>query len=330
MKRLLTYTTSLVSLLLVASCYDHKELIHDKGSGVPVIYDWTGCPDAAPSIMMLMVYNGSAQPVRFPMRGAGGGNVDLTYSSYKFIGYNDDTETMLSRGSNWNDFEIYSIGTEMSAFAPMFSKKRAAIPRAPYTDNQPIIYEAEQLWTGVSEQTLEYGFIQPITLKMQEATHVYNFVITNVQNLGYVSEMAATISGMSGSWFPARHSPSDTECIVPFNLQSDGGTTITAQVRCFGHCPGHSDTDGTGHYDHQLVIYAEMKDGSRVYYTVDVTESMHDADHQPPDGEAPSDSGGTDVPIVIDGLPLPKPITNGSGFQPSVGDWEEIHIDLHM
>ena len=36
------------------------------------------------------------------------------------------------------------------------------------------------------------------------------------------------------------------------------------------------------------------------------------------------------VHIVLDGLPLPKPITNGGGFQPEVEPWKPVEIDLKM
>ena len=36
------------------------------------------------------------------------------------------------------------------------------------------------------------------------------------------------------------------------------------------------------------------------------------------------------VHIVLDGLPLPKPIVNGGGFQPSVDEWQSVDVDIEM
>ena len=72
---------------------------------------------------------------------------------------------------------------------------------------------------------------------------------------------------------------------------------------------------------------ASETDGTKIYFTSDVTEQMHDADHlNPGDGG----TGETEVPIVIDQLPLPKPIVNGSGMQPSVAEWQEVAISIQM
>lgn len=36
------------------------------------------------------------------------------------------------------------------------------------------------------------------------------------------------------------------------------------------------------------------------------------------------------VHIVLDGLTLPKPLANGSGFRPTVDDWQEVEVPLRM
>jgi len=37
-----------------------------------------------------------------------------------------------------------------------------------------------------------------------------------------------------------------------------------------------------------------------------------------------------DVHILLDGLPLPKPIVNGGGFHPTVDEWQNIYVDVPM
>lgn len=36
------------------------------------------------------------------------------------------------------------------------------------------------------------------------------------------------------------------------------------------------------------------------------------------------------VHIVLDGLPLPKPIVNGGGFKPTVKEWQTVDVDIKM
>ena len=44
----------------------------------------------------------------------------------------------------------------------------------------------------------------------------------------------------------------------------------------------------------------------------------------------PGPEGEDEIDVDIDGLPIPKPIVNGSGFQPTVDGWQSIEIDVGM
>ena len=101
---------------------------------------------------------------------------------------------------------------------------------------------------------------------------------------------------------------------IPFDAvtgkDKDGEkTVITGGLLTFGHKTGNN---------HTLTVYAVLADGSKWYYTYDVTDQIHSA----PDPR--------NVHIVLDGLPLPKPIVNGGGFQPEVEDWQTVPIDIEM
>ena len=65
-------------------------------------------------------------------------------------------------------------------------------------------------------------------------------------------------------------------------------------------------------------MYAVLADDSKWYYTYDVTDQIHNA----PDPR--------NVHIVLDGLPLPKPIVNGGGFKPTVKEWQTVDVDIQM
>ena len=317
----------LLAAASMASC--QKDLCYDHDHGetrqpLTVRFDWSGVAEAAnPSQMSLMVFAGASQPVEFQFAGMSGGALSLPAGDYQFTGFNSDTE-MGTRGMSWGDFEIYSQQTELNAFSRMFATTRY-VPKTRGTEEQPVIYEPDALWTSaaagveMSEQT--YG--QTVTMPMEEATRLYSFTITGIDNFDYITEVAGTLSGMSGSWIPALHRPSDDEVIIPFSVtkSADGTPAITGTVRTFGHCPGRG---ADNHNDHMLVVYAEVKSGQKYYYTFDVTEAMHDANHVI-DG-----SGHTEVPIEISGLPIPKPIVNGSGFQPDVTVWNEVNIGIDL
>ena len=303
---------------VLAAC--QKELCDDHmhgGANLRVVFDWSGEPEAQPSTMALTVFADGAQPVQTGFRGREGGEASLAPNTYRLIGFNDDTEALFSRGGTWDGYEIYAQQTTLSRVSRMFQNTRS-VPQA------PVVFEPDELWTSAREGVaVTVGDVQTVTMPMESAITNYSFTITSVENLSYAVEVTATLSGMSASWLPALHRGSDTHCIIPFGLTGDGSSVLTGTVRTFGHCPGEGDS----HAGHILTIYAEMKDGTKIYFTSDVTEQMHDADHlNPGDGG----TGETEVPIVIDQLPLPKPIVNGSGMQPSVAEWQEVAISIQM
>ncbi len=312
----------LLAAATTASC--QKELVYPepvlKGS-LTARFDWADVPEASPGKMSLMVFADGSQPVEFQFRGKEGGDVDLAEGEYQFIGYNGDTE-MAVRGMTWGEFEVYSQETDLNAYSRMFATTRN-VPRTKGTEEQLVIYEPDELWTGVKESAVAVNLAtlgQTVTIPMEATTCVYNFVIRNIDNFIYVRDITATLTGMSGSWFPALHSPSDTHCIIPFHMEKDDTElVIRGGVRTFGHCPDYEE----GIYsEHFLVIYAEMIDGTKYYYSIDVTEQMHEAEHLI--------GGETEIPIEIGSLPLPKPLVNGSGFQPDVTVWNEVNIPIDL
>ncbi len=321
---LTSHLLPLTSILLLTGCVfdDHSQDAPVADTQLGVFFDWQGVDGTArPSTMALTVFADGAQPVQTAFHGHAGGRVALAPNTYAMVGFNDDTEGLQALGSTYDSYEIAALPTVLSRVSAMFANT-PYVPRAQSTSANELVAEPDMLWATASPKVVLSQAAQSWTMPMETATTEYRFTFTDVENLNYAVETVATISGMSGSWIPALHACSDTHCIIPFRLSGEG-STLTGSVRTFGHCP--DSEDGETH-DHWLVIYAEMKDGSKVYFSTDVTEAMHDADHVT-DGTG---TGDTELPIVVDGLPLPKPITNGSGLQPSVSEWKEISIDIPM
>lgn len=309
---------------MLAGCVFESDLEPTSGVNLSVRFNWAQVESpASPASMALSVFADGAQPVQVAFAGRDGGVVSLLPNTYKLIGFNDDTESLFSRGDNWEWFEIYAQRTELSRISRMFHGTRS-VPVARGTESEEIVFEPDELWTAALGDTrITTDTMQTVVMPMQSAITEYHFTINNVQNLSYAVGITGTLSGMSSSWFPAQQKGSDTHCIIPFELSGEG-STLEGTIRTFGHCPGE---DADNHAEHMLTIYAEMKDGSKVYFVSDVTEAMHDPNHI---NEDDGGTGNTDIPIVIDELPLPKPITNGSGLQPAVGEWTEINIPIPM
>jgi hypothetical protein len=307
---------AIFTLLLVSSC-NHKELDFGGVADLTVIFDWAGTRDANPSSMMLAAFAGSSQPVFKPLQGKDGGGIMLPEGDYQLIGYNEDTEVLYTKGDKWAGFEICSQPTEFELKSRMFARSRG-VPRGAGTEDQQLIEEPDPLWTSIYEKATVTGAVgRKVTMEMEDATFVLNFTIKNVDNIEYITDILATVSGMSGSWIPSQHKCSDTDCLIPFQL-SKGENTLSGSVRTFGYRRTGNNGEAKKHL---LVVYTEMTDGSRRYYTFDVSEGVNKADP----------ANGNKVEIVLEELPVPKPIENNSaGLLPDVVEWEEIVIPIKM
>ena len=122
---------------------------------------------------------------------------------------------------------------------------------------------------------------------------------------------------MSESWLGGYGRCTDTQCLIPFTMEptADGEASVAGSVRSFGHCPGDVHT-------HMLTVYYEMDNGKKYYAVIDVTERLHDGEH---------DDGGDD-PIIITGpaLPYSDDPEEGGMFNPEVDEWEEINEDIYL
>ena len=278
-----------------------------------VRFDWSEVEGTKPSSMSLYLFNSanSMIPVSFP--NASGGAVRIMADRYQALAYNSDTETFQSAGDSWTNFELQVSETSLEAYTRMFATTRS-VPRAEDTDEEPVIHEPDQLWTGATGQHDFRALGDDMVLTMHEATCEFHLTIHNVENSKYVTGIAATVSGMSSSFIPSKGKPSQTASIICIPLTQTDETTLQGSVRCLGHCPEQLQS-------HKLVVYAMMETGQRYYYTIDISDLMH------PGGKS---GGNVDVDIDIDKLPLPQPILDDGGLHPEVDEWSEITVPVEM
>ena len=320
------YVTHIIYILcmvaLFSSC-NHKDLAYDSTAPLKVLFDWQKAPDAQPTGMTVLFYkpeDSSAEPIRYDLSGMLGGTVQLSPGLYQAIAYNYDTETILYRGQVQPDaLEAYTRISSLEE-GTQLSPTRAQMPRAVSTENEPIILEPDMLWGAVSEPLALTGFEEEQSTVLQPVPRVRDITITihNVPNLQYTGQFGGALSGLASSvWMSTGQVGGDcaTQAFPVYVLDA---TTLQMQFRVFGHCP-HRDNGVIN--THLLTIYAILADGSKWYYTQDVTEQLHDTKLNPDD---------THIYIELDELPLPKPIVNGSGFQPTLDSWQSIEINVGM
>ena len=153
---------------------------------------------------------------------------------------------------------------------------------------------------------------QTVTLYPKVSVCRYTVEIRNAENLKYVSGISGSLSSLAGGLFAGKSETTEELVTIPFEVTvSADKSTLRGGLLTFGHCPSKQNR-------HRLIVYAILSDESKWYYTYDVTDQIHLAPDQ------------RNVHIVLDGLPLPKPIVNGGGFQPSVDEWQSVDVDIEM
>lgn len=316
------------SLLLLTSC-DYKDLCYDHShsAGVIVRFDWQKAPDLNAKGMTVLFYDTerTGNPERYDFVGRDGGTARLVTGSYRAVAYNYDTETILYRGmESSSTLEAYTRrssieeGTQMAALSRGYT-----MPRAGGTEDEPVILEPDPLCGAQSDVfQLDASVAGDVTIMPHMRTREVVVTINHVPNLQYTSQIGGSLTGLAPSVNMTTGQLGEGCVTQAFTASSRGDSTIVMKFRIFGHCP---HAQGTQHNAHLLTVYAVLADGSKWYYTEDVSDQMH----------APSHGGGgsgedVEIDIEVDGLPIPKPIVNGSGFQPTIDGWQGIEIQVDM
>ena len=298
--RLSSYISLLISALILASC-EYKDLCYDHShmTSVNVQFLWPKSEQTMVKGMTTLFYPAgqlAAEPVRYDFTGRDGGTARLNSGQYQVIAYNNDTETILYRGTTaTGTLEAY---TRQSSIEEGTQLTRAGMPRAAGT--VPRVF-------------------------------LVNITITHVPNLQYTGQFGGALSGLAASVMMESGELSDEPATQAFTAQVVGDSTLEMRFHTFGHCPRRSQ--GNVH-KHVLTIYAILADGTKWYYTMDVSEQMHDPAKNPEihyDPDNPETLEITyDIDIDLDDLPVPKPIVNGGGFQPTIDGWQGVEIPVDM
>ena len=310
-------------VVLLCSC-NHKELVYPTGSGgLTIAFDWTNAPTAQPDGMLLTVFSGTSQPVTYSISDRAGGELLLPNGTFQMVAQNDNTESVFSRGNSWGDYELFAQPTAINSIAQMFAATRN-VPRAPGTESQNVVLEPDEMWASALSN-IQTAYTRTVTLPMDPITEEYVFTIENVENLENVIEMAATLSGMAGTYYPALRRCGDYDCIIPFPMDKTSGSSVRGTVRAFGNRLSDSYQEGNG-VDRKLVVYIMLNDYTKYYSAFDVTEAINEARQNTPS----TTTGEIHLSITIDEFVIPEPLTNGSGMHAEVDEWQEINVNIRM
>ena len=310
-------TLMLLTVVLLTGC-EYKDLCYDHNHSdkVFVTFDWQKAPHHTATSMVVLFYNldkPSQQPIRYEYP-LSGGTATLQPGRWKAVTYNSNTDAIRHRGQEWwSTSEVY---TRLSSIEEGTQLTRGAMPQATGTEQEQVILEPDPIWGCVSEDfnLVVDGNGYNLVLKPEYRYTTLKVKITNVPNLEYTFGLGGSISGVAASRFIASGELGQQTVTEAFPVRKTDDTTIEMSVNIFGHCPELPWNT------HLLTIYAVLADGSKWYYVIDVTDKIHQAEQQ----------GGDTIEIEVDGLPIPKPIVNGSGFQPTIDTWQGVEIEVGM
>lgn len=303
-------------LLVSLTACEHKELCYDHphAGNLQVILDWQLAPDATPASMAFYLFpDGEEGSLLYELTDRSGGAVRATQGHYRALCLNSDSRLLVSRNTgSWETFEITSSTTPLLPGLATLGVRSEGAPTAPDARNERVAAAVDGLWCDRIETSFPVT-MEGDTVILYPASLLCNYSveIRGAQNLSGVIGVSASLSGMAGGLFAGTGRLSGEAVTVPFEMEADEDQgVLMAAFKVFGHCPLSVQS-------HTLIVYAVLSDGSKWYYLYDVTDQVHTA----PDP--------CNVHILLEGLPLPQP-SQGGGFTPSVGEWEEVQIDVAM
>ncbi len=347
MARKILIILTLLSTLLLSSCI-HKELCtcHPHHVRVRVDFDWCDAPDADPAGMCVYFYPAEGgRPLRVDFKGMSGGYVDLLPGKYKVITYNNDTETVLFHSND--SFENHGVYTRTGDLNDVFNgNAMRGLPQTRDTEDEAIIVCPEMMW-GFSVYELEVRldgvtwtyeplFNSPskprgedsevgddfvIMLYPHELVCIYTYEIRDVRNLNHLTNIAVSLTGMSYEMKFSDERLHNSSSSLIFEGRKQGDSTIVGKFYTFGH---HLENDDA----HRMIIYALMDDGKG--YAYGASAESEDYEHYNVTDQVHNAPNPRRVHLVIEGLTLPAPISNGSGFTPTIDEWEVVNKDINI
>lgn len=297
-------------------CYDHNH-----SANVRVEFDWFFARNADVEGMTVLFYNEddpSAEPIRYDLPGRDGGMVKLQPGRWRPVAYNNDTEAILYRGqSSPSTLEAYTRESSVEEGTQIYTRG-SAMPRAANAEDETVILEPDMLYGATGELLILGPDDTNSTLTLQPEMRVTEIDITihDVPNLEYAGQFGGALSGLAPSVMMASGALGAGCVTEAFTCHIIDDTTLQMKFRIFGHCP-----EGGLLNTHMLTIYAILADGTKWYYTKDITTELH---------KASEEQRNHIVDVDLNDLPLPMPIVNGSGLQPSVDTWNNIEIEVEM
>lgn len=317
----LTILSILTVPFILSSCH-HKDLLYDEPltNDIEVVFDWRNAPDADPKSMVLYMFSeATGQPMRYIFTGRDGGTVNLPFGRYNSLCMNADNTDWAVQTST-GDIEQFKTTTPDVTTLPGRRITIESLPAGRASETERVAATPGMLWAHRVDG-FEFHYTDThkvLTLYPVEAVSHYTVDILDVDNLESLDETAvdATISGMAEGYLHGSGTATPEKVTNPFILVADAaGHKLSGEFLTFGR-----PSDPADDLTHIITIYTLLADGSKWYYTADVTDQVKNA----PDPHH--------VHIILRNLTLPKNVqdTEGGAFSVDVDQWQTEHINLTL
>ena len=312
-----TIIAALLAIMSAIACSksDTASEIMDHTVSVSVTFDMRYVGDQPPAGMTLYLYplDENLETRRFDFKGITGGKVDIKPGRYNIICYNNDTHGVDFR--NTDRYDSHEAYTRQSALNK--SPDGNNLPVAPGAeDEQLLICPDPMTGTSISNVSLESNDVT-LTLQPRRLTCTYRYEITDVTNIGRVTSMFASISGMTSSLLLCDGNPGSECATLVSEAVSDGMSRITGEFVTFRH-------DNGCNASHHLMLYVWTDDGKLHCLggsdtRFDMTEKLHQS------GESGS------VTLTVNGLEIPhSDDPAGTSYTPDIDDWPIVDTDIDI
>lgn len=356
MKRYISFIIIACMAILFAVSCRHKDLcmLHPHKTSLRLKFDWSNCKDSSfvkPSSMIVYFYSADSTGTNFShVVPSDGKLIEIPDGEYNIISYNYADPTVLQAKETDKFDTHHALTRKGGALEGADGLSTISGDSYPTTDSlatgaedEEIVACIDDLWgciaanVSVYDGTVAYTCYpesekskpldiyneeRVITLYPNDLVCHYKYVVNHVINATNLTDVCATISGMSGRYWFASDSLSNKPVTLPLATRVERSASGTearfyGEFLTFGH---HEDNEK----NHMMMFYIWRSfgdDGSaNQYQEFNVTTQVDEA----PDKRH--------VTIVIDSLILKDADDPGySGmFDVKVDDWVEENFELPL
>lgn len=312
----LLFSNAIIINILISCTTDELCYSHPHEGDITILYDWAFSPDASEEVkeMRVNIYDSKGERVTFKdIPYLGSHLYDIVDGNYSIITHNHSNGKLrFSYDETYSSYFAYTENADLLSGMP----GRTISSSLRSSTGEPVRYSIDRLWADNSDSEIfENGAV--ITFTPRPLYCHYSFEVKNVEgSFSHIVYVSASISGMSHSITIKDRKLSNETSTLPLEAQINvESKLISGEFYTFGH----NDDIESKHY---MEFYLIMDDGKGYRFSgrenLDVTDQVHSAIDI------------RNVHLVIDGLKIPTVISNGSGFDVGLDDWDNewINVDL--